>query len=162
MCEWGQYKSRHNHNINLFHSMVSMTGPSLIFGSSLYCKLQHKCSMYCIIMCTDYCRCVCPIEGIGMLIWWLIDSIINESDPYEEPGAWWMFHTTSLFMVFTQVWTHHYCSIIILSPYSGLLQYASVYCSIGILSQSNALRGSTLSLPNLLEAISVRGSFPGY
>lgn len=38
-----------------------------------------------------------------MLIWWLVDSIINASDPYEEPGAWWMLHTTSLFMVFTQV-----------------------------------------------------------
>ena len=51
-------------------------------------------------------RCIAPIEGIGMLIWWLVDEIINNSDPYYPNSPWWEFTPTSLISIVTQVCTY--------------------------------------------------------
>ena len=38
-----------------------------------------------------------------MLIWWVADDIVNNSDPYYPNHPWWELTSTSLVMVFTQV-----------------------------------------------------------
>ena len=53
-------------------------------------------------------RFVCPIEGIGMLIWWVVDEIINNSDPYYPNQPWWEFTPTSLITIVTQVKHNYY------------------------------------------------------
>ena len=44
---------------------------------------------------------MCPIEGIGTILWWIIDEMVNKSDPYGS--AWWEFTPTSLINIITQV-----------------------------------------------------------
>ncbi len=51
-------------------------------------------------------RFICPIEGIGMLLWWIIDEMINNSDPYYPNQPWWEFTSTSLITIVTQVCRH--------------------------------------------------------
>ena len=47
-------------------------------------------------------RVICPLEGIVMLIWWIVDEIRLNADPYKE-GAFWTFTSTSLINILTQV-----------------------------------------------------------
>ena len=53
-------------------------------------------------------RFIAPIEGVGMLVWWIVDQVINNSDPYVPNTPWWQYTPTSLIMVVSQVrYQHH-------------------------------------------------------
>ena len=41
-------------------------------------------------------RMLAPFIGVGLIVWWMIDVIINDSD-------WWLFSTESMAMIVTQV-----------------------------------------------------------
>ena len=69
-----------------------------------------------------------------MLLWWVVDDIINHSDKFDNP--WWQLHTTSLFMTITQVLYLFYMSIlksnhVSIQLSSGLLLYVLALDSIG-------------------------------
>ena len=48
-------------------------------------------------------RFICPIEGVGMFIWSVVEDIVNNSDQYYPNHPWWEFTETSFLMTFTQV-----------------------------------------------------------
>ena len=42
------------------------------------------------------CRFIAPIEGVGLIVWWIVEEIITNS------STWWQFHTESLAVVLTE------------------------------------------------------------
>ena len=44
------------------------------------------------------CRFIAPIEGVGLIMWWMVDTIRTDPD-------WWLFSTESLAMIVSQVMT---------------------------------------------------------
>ena len=50
--------------------------------------------MICKLLYT--CRFIAPIEGVGLIIWWIVEEIVTNS------STWWQFHTESLAVVLTE------------------------------------------------------------
>ena len=44
------------------------------------------------------CRLIAPIEGVGLIIWWIVETIVN------NPGDWWQVTDTSLLVTLAE-WT---------------------------------------------------------
>ena len=42
------------------------------------------------------CRFIAPIEGVGLIIWWIVESIVNNGD------TWWQIKIDSLATVLTE------------------------------------------------------------
>ena len=42
------------------------------------------------------CRFIAPIEGVGLLVWWIVEEILTNQ------STWWQFHTESLAVVLTE------------------------------------------------------------
>ena len=42
------------------------------------------------------CSFIAPIEGVGLLVWWIVEEILNNK------STWWQFHTESLAVVLTE------------------------------------------------------------
>ena len=87
-----------------FCSMVSMTGHFHWYGCLSFCEspptpFTHP---YLSQDCSSSLRFLAPIEGAGMLIWWVVDEVINHSDPYED-YPWWGLSSESLMMTLSQV-----------------------------------------------------------
>ena len=42
------------------------------------------------------CSFIAPIEGVGLIVWWIVEEIVTNS------STWWQFHTESLAVVLTE------------------------------------------------------------
>ena len=42
------------------------------------------------------CRFIAPIEGVGLLVWWIVEEILTNK------STWWQFQTESLAVVLTE------------------------------------------------------------
>ena len=42
------------------------------------------------------CRFIAPIEGVGLIVWWIVEEILTNS------STWWQFQTESLAVVLTE------------------------------------------------------------
>ena len=55
---------------------------------------MHGISALIIFFCA--CSFIAPIEGIGLIVWWIVEEIVTNS------STWWQFHTESLAVVLTE------------------------------------------------------------
>ena len=74
-----------------------------------YCRVSYSWYIpeaHCLSLLplhhTFACRFVCPLEGLGMLVWWVVDEIRLNSDAYSGK-PFWTFTPTSLICILTQV-----------------------------------------------------------
>ena len=81
--------------------------------TSKFAQAMNNIIWFIFVTSLPLFRFICPIEGIGMIIWWIVDEIRLNADPYKE-YPFWVFTTTSLITILTEVrlmYTNSYFSI---------------------------------------------------
>ena len=41
-------------------------------------------------MCEYSCRCILPIEGVGLILWWIVEEIVTNT------STWWLIEKETL------------------------------------------------------------------
>ena len=70
-------------------------------GSLLRCEFSTNNTRKLLCYFSSF-SVICPIEGLGMIVWWIVDEVRLNLDPYKE-FPFWVFTTTSLITILTEV-----------------------------------------------------------
>lgn len=76
--------------------LLSCKSICIYTASYLRVKLLQLNLLLIITAFVSLCRFIAPIEGVGLIVWWIVEEILTNS------STWWQFHTESLAVVLTE------------------------------------------------------------